>query len=122
MKLQQENRDAAEKTLEKEPALRSAVNQMVLLTTEARELKEQYDEKTQKLSKPCHQVEGSTIGLTECGVYAVTHMSCHHCDKLYPTSCHSCVVTCTCHHCDKLYPTSCHSCVVTCTCHHFCSD
>lgn len=51
MKLQEENRKAAEKTLEKEPSLNSAVEKMVLLTTEARELKEQYDEKSKKLGQ-----------------------------------------------------------------------
>lgn len=70
LKLQEENRSAAEKTLEKEPALRSAVDQMVLLTTEARQLKEQYDEKSRKLGQSCHRVEGSTTGplLSYCGV------------------------------------------------------
>ena len=54
-KLQEQNRSAAEKTLEKEPSLQAAVQKMVLLTTEARALKEQYDEKTRKLGQWSHQ-------------------------------------------------------------------
>ena len=50
-KLQEENRNAAEKTLEKEPSLNSAVEQLVLVTTEARELKEKYDERSRKLGR-----------------------------------------------------------------------
>ena len=50
-KLQDQNRSAAEKTLEKEPSLQAAVQKMVLLTTEARALKEQYDEKSRKLGQ-----------------------------------------------------------------------
>lgn len=49
LKLQEENRSAAEKTLAKGPSLNAAVEKMVLLTTEARELKEHYDEKSGKL-------------------------------------------------------------------------
>lgn len=94
-KLQEQNRSAAEKTLEKEPSLQAAVQKMVLLTTEARALKEQYDEKTRKLGQ-CGATKADNISLW-CAL--CTHVSTtprYSCDVLIATGhkspwCHMCL-------------------------------